>query len=99
MSGEHTQRVADSKQIPMQTVTSKVKRTVLGFVWIGLGVAIAVWLIPPLHHWVVYPLFIYGGYCVAGDIMRGFGVWLPAFLKDLATGVGDLIKAVKGKSS
>ena len=99
MDTEHTQRVADSRKIPMQTVTSKAKKTVLGVGAIALGMAIAVWLIPPLSHWAVYPLLIYGGYCLAGDIMRGLGQWLPALLKDLAVGIRDIYTAVKGNGT
>ena len=99
MTGEHTRRVADARNIPMETVTRKAKKTAIGLGAVGLGLSIAIWLIPPLSPWCVYPLLLYGGYCVAGDLARGFGEWLPAFLRDLATGVRDVYAAVRGNGT
>lgn len=97
MTGEHTRRAVESTKIPWATFVRKSRKTALGLGTVGLAIAIAIWLIPPLSPWCVYPLILYGGFCLAGDVMRSFGEWFPAFLKDLAAGVRDVCAAVKGK--
>jgi len=97
MTGEHTRKVADKRKIPWSTLVKKARKTAVGLGSVALALVIAIWLIPPLSHWCVYPLFLYGGFCVAGDLARGFGEWFPAVLKDVAVGVRDIYAAVKGK--
>ena len=96
MTGEYLKRVAQRKQIPWRKVVVKARKTAVGLGAVGLGIAIAVWLIPPLSPWCVYPLLVYGGYCIAGDLVRGFGEWLPAALRDLAEGLRAIRDAIKG---
>ena len=96
MTGEHVKRAAQRLQIPWRKVVAKARKTAVGFGAVGLGIAIAVWLIPPLSPWCVYPLMVYGGYCIAGDLVRGFGEWLPAVLREIAGGLRAIRDAIKG---
>lgn len=97
MTGEHTRRAIEDTEIPWPTWLAKLRKTAIGLGAVAMAIVVTIWWIPPLSHWVVYPLLLYGAFSVAGDVTRSFGKWFPAFLKDVAVGIRDVIAAVKGK--
>jgi hypothetical protein len=77
--------------IPPEKRSSKARKTAIGAGSVVLALVIAKWL-PMLSVWAVYVLLVYGGYCLAGDLVRGFASFLPAVIRDIRS-------AWKGTSS
>ena len=73
-------------KIPPDKLVSKARKTVIGLGSVVLALVIAKWL-PMLSVWCVYVLLVYGGYCLAGDLVRGFAAFLPAVIRDVRAAV------------
>ena len=75
---EHKQQLA---QIPEKKWTKKVVSTVIGVASIVGAVMMkdAGWF----SDWFLIGLLVFGGYCLAGDLVRGFLGFLPAAIKDI----------------
>ena len=85
MNFDETTGILDG--IPKAKVVSKAKKTVVGICAVALGLLIASKWVPPLSEWCVYALLVYGGYCLAGDLVRGFASFLPAVIRDIRAAV------------
>ncbi len=69
----------------------KWKKTLLGFAW----VALAVWLRKNniFSEAVAGIMLFFGGYCIAGDLVRSFAGFLPATIADIRAA----LKGTNGK--
>lgn len=82
--GGETQKLKVAyNKIPLEKRNKKWKSTL-----IGLG-SIALALICKglgwFPDWLLIGLLIFGGYSLAGDLVRGFAAWFPAAIKDIKT--------------
>jgi hypothetical protein len=86
--GAHKKKI---KKIPKKTWKYKAWSTVVGAGAITLGIAIEKWL-PHIDDKVLYALLIFGGYSIAGDLVRSFAGFLP-------TAIRDVRNAIKGNGA
>ena len=80
MNFDQTQQVLN--RVPEHKRGPKLRKTVLGVVFIALGVLLEKWF-PGLSDWVLIGLVGFGGYCLAGDIMRNAIPFAVAAIKDI----------------
>lgn len=88
--------VADVDKIPDATFRRKRWKTVgLGIGSIALGLAVDKWF--TLSDWVTYSLLIFGGYSIAGDVVRSLVGFIPAAGRDIAEGITAVKTALLSK--
>ena len=91
---EATQKVWEQIKVPKHKRWPKIRKTLTGVGAIGLGVFLEKWF-PDLTNWVLIFLVGFGGYCLAGDILRNFGPFTQAVAKDLAAAIKYIKDALK----
>ena len=74
----------------------KFQKTAVGLGSVALAILIASRFTPPLSQWCVYALIFFGGFCVAGDLVRNFRAFAVGFAKDIANGIRDIRAALRG---
>jgi hypothetical protein len=74
------------KLIPPKRWRAKAWSTGVGTGAIALGLGIENWL-PHIDDKVLYALLIFGGYSIAGDLVRDFAGFFPAAIRDVRAAI------------
>jgi len=98
MDFAETTRVMEARlpNVSTEKMTGKVQKTAVGMGSAALGLLIAWKFTPPLSQWCVYALIFFGGFCIAGDLVRNFRAFAVGFAKDVANGIRDIRAALRG---
>jgi len=83
-------------KVPVGKLKGKFQKTAVGLGSVALGLVIASKFTPPLSEWCVYALIFFGGFCVAGDLVRNFRAFAVGLAKDIANGIRDIRAALRG---
>ena len=73
------------KAIPKDKWTKKLRNTLVGLGAIAAAVVFKRYGWFP--DWFLIGLLIFGGYSLAGDVVRGFAGFLPAAIKDIRAAI------------
>ena len=86
------QHIDQIKSIPDETWQKKLRHTI-----VGLGALVTAFFLKKwgwfadwkYEEWLLIGLLVFGGYSLAGDLVRGFFGFIPAVIRDVK-------KAIKG---
>ena len=81
-----TAQRAKFEEIPPEKRARKVRNTAIGLGSIGLAVVIE-WKFAHLSDMLTYTLIGFGGYSLAGDLVRGFAGFIPAAVRDVRAAI------------